>query len=138
MQQMGSMGVYAGLIYNDYFSLGLDLFGSNYTFKSHESGAKVIPCPVYVAVAFDVAALHSSIIAIPSITIPAFSWICIMSQFSSLLFPSVQLKNVLTMYVAKSHHLTHSPLQTYIPSPTPFSHHTVSEQHYFEILNQEH
>lgn len=38
---MGSMGVYAGLIYNDYFSLGLDLFGSNYTFKSHESGTKV-------------------------------------------------------------------------------------------------
>ena len=46
---MGSMGVYAGLIYNDYFSLGLDLFGSNYTFKSHESGAKVsiYPVPVY-------------------------------------------------------------------------------------------
>lgn len=41
---MGSMGVYAGLIYNDYFSLGLDLFGSNYTFKSHESGTKV---PIY-------------------------------------------------------------------------------------------
>ena len=47
LKQMGSMGVYAGLIYNDYFSLGLDLFGSNYTFKSHESGAKVYNYYVY-------------------------------------------------------------------------------------------
>lgn len=38
---MGCMGVYAGLIYNDYFSLGLDLFGSNYQFLTEESGSKV-------------------------------------------------------------------------------------------------
>ena len=35
------MGVYAGLIYNDYFSLGLNLFGSNYQFLTEESGSKV-------------------------------------------------------------------------------------------------
>lgn len=43
---MGAMGVYAGLIYNDYFSLGLNLFGSNYQFLTEESGAKaVLLCP---------------------------------------------------------------------------------------------
>jgi V-type ATPase 116kDa subunit family len=43
---MGSMGVYAGLVYNDYFSLGLNLFGSNYEFLSEESGSKVpMHCP---------------------------------------------------------------------------------------------
>ena len=42
---MGSMGVYAGLVYNDYFSLGLNLFGSNYQFLSEESGSKVRTTP---------------------------------------------------------------------------------------------
>lgn len=36
---MGLMAVYAGFIYNDFFSLGLDLFGSNYQFNSQEDGA---------------------------------------------------------------------------------------------------
>ena len=40
---MGFMGVYAGLIYNDYFSLGLNLFGSRYEFLTQESGSKVHP-----------------------------------------------------------------------------------------------
>lgn len=47
---MGSMGVYAGLVYNDYFSLGLNLFGSNYEFLSEESGAKVRTVPPFVCV----------------------------------------------------------------------------------------
>jgi V-type ATPase 116kDa subunit family len=44
---MGSMGVYAGLVYNDYFSLGLNLFGSNYEFLSEESGSKVRTVSVF-------------------------------------------------------------------------------------------
>ena len=36
---MGCMGVYAGLIYNEYFSLGLQLFKSTYVFNSLEEGA---------------------------------------------------------------------------------------------------
>jgi V-type H+-transporting ATPase subunit a len=39
---MGTMGVYAGLIYNDYFSLGLNLFGSNYQFLEEASGSKAV------------------------------------------------------------------------------------------------
>lgn len=35
---MGLMAVYAGLIYNDYFSIGLDLFGSKYKFVDHSDG----------------------------------------------------------------------------------------------------
>lgn len=35
---MGIMAIYAGLIYNDYFSIGLDLFGSRYMFAKHETG----------------------------------------------------------------------------------------------------
>jgi V-type H+-transporting ATPase subunit a len=40
---MGIMAMYAGFIYNDYFSLGLNMFGSNYTFESHEIGDKATP-----------------------------------------------------------------------------------------------
>ena len=36
---MGIMAVYAGLVYNDYFSLGLNLFGSSYVYESEEDGA---------------------------------------------------------------------------------------------------
>ena len=39
---MGLMGVYAGMIYNDYFSIGLNMFGSKYTFESKEDGAKAV------------------------------------------------------------------------------------------------
>jgi V-type H+-transporting ATPase subunit a len=35
---MGLMGLYAGLIYNDFFSLGLNLFGSSWEFKVRELG----------------------------------------------------------------------------------------------------
>lgn len=35
---MGLMGLYAGLIYNDFFSLGLNLFGTSWDFKVRESG----------------------------------------------------------------------------------------------------
>jgi V-type H+-transporting ATPase subunit a len=35
---MGIMGLYAGLIYNDFFSLGLNLFGSSWEFKVREQG----------------------------------------------------------------------------------------------------
>jgi len=37
---MGCCAVYAGLIYNDFFSLGLNLFGSKYSYTTQESGAK--------------------------------------------------------------------------------------------------
>ena len=40
---MGVFAVYAGLMYNDFFSLGLNLFGSKYTFETHEPGAKATP-----------------------------------------------------------------------------------------------
>lgn len=36
---MGLFAVYAGFIYNDYFSIGLDLFGSNYTYKDESDTA---------------------------------------------------------------------------------------------------
>merc|ERR1711871_1083725 len=36
----GLFAIYAGLIHNDYFSIGLNLFGTNYVFTSHEDGAK--------------------------------------------------------------------------------------------------
>lgn len=36
---MGLFAVYAGLIYNDYFSIGLDLFGSNYVYKDESDSA---------------------------------------------------------------------------------------------------
>ena len=38
---MGICSVYAGLLYNDYFSLGLDLFGSKYQFLKSEEELKV-------------------------------------------------------------------------------------------------
>ena len=37
---MGIMAVYCGMIYNDYFSIGLDLFGSSWVYTSHETGDK--------------------------------------------------------------------------------------------------
>jgi len=40
---MGLMAVYAGLVYNDYFSIGLDLFGSRYQYADQTDGAKAIP-----------------------------------------------------------------------------------------------
>lgn len=36
---MGLMAIYAGLVYNDYFSLGLNLFGSKWVYTSEEDGA---------------------------------------------------------------------------------------------------
>lgn len=36
---MGLMAVYAGFVYNDYFSLGLNLLGSNYEYKDETEGA---------------------------------------------------------------------------------------------------
>ena len=43
---MGTMGVYAGLIYNDYFSLGLNLFGSTYVYPNFLGGTKAASlCP---------------------------------------------------------------------------------------------
>lgn len=36
---MGIMAIYAGLIYNDYFSIGLDLFGTRWTFVDEVDGA---------------------------------------------------------------------------------------------------
>ena len=38
---MGFMGVYAGLIYNDYFSLGLNLFKSRYDFPVNEDTGEI-------------------------------------------------------------------------------------------------
>lgn len=37
---MGLMGLYAGLIYNDFFSIGLNLFGSSWDFLTREQGAE--------------------------------------------------------------------------------------------------
>ncbi|GMH91864.1 hypothetical protein TrST_g2667 [Triparma strigata] len=39
---MGFMGVYAGIIYNDFFSLGLNLFTSRYYYENEEMGAEAI------------------------------------------------------------------------------------------------
>eukprot|EP00605_Chrysophyceae_sp_TOSAG23-4_P000144 GSChrysophyteH1.ASY1.ANO1.167.1 assembled CDS len=44
---MGCCAVYAGLIYNDYFSLGLNLFGTRYTFKKSEDELYGNPDTVY-------------------------------------------------------------------------------------------
>jgi len=40
---MGLFAVYAGLVYNDYFSIGLNLFGSKYDYESEEDGANATP-----------------------------------------------------------------------------------------------
>jgi len=37
---MGIMGIYCGLIYNDYFSVGLNLFGSSWWFPTYENDQK--------------------------------------------------------------------------------------------------
>lgn len=37
---MGLMAVYAGFVYNDYFSIGLNILGSNYEYTDHTDGAK--------------------------------------------------------------------------------------------------
>jgi V-type H+-transporting ATPase subunit a len=39
---MGIMAVYAGLVYNDYFSIGLDLFGSRYTYAAETDGTAAV------------------------------------------------------------------------------------------------
>jgi len=39
---MGFFGVYAGLMYNDFFSVGMDLFGSRYSFKVAEESGKTV------------------------------------------------------------------------------------------------
>lgn len=41
---MGTMGFYAGLIYNDFFSIGLNLFGSSWSWPgdSHETGDEAV------------------------------------------------------------------------------------------------
>ena len=46
---MGCMGVYAGLVYNDYFSLGLNLFGSTYVYPDFKSGTKAVSLCKYGA-----------------------------------------------------------------------------------------
>jgi V-type H+-transporting ATPase subunit a len=47
---MGLMAIYSGLIYNDYFSLGLDLFGSRWVYVNQDSGEFVVRCVVHDAV----------------------------------------------------------------------------------------
>lgn len=44
---MGLMAVYAGFVYNDYFSLGLNLFGSNYEFTEQTEGAQATMLSTY-------------------------------------------------------------------------------------------
>ena len=44
---MGLCALYAGSIYNDYFSLGLNLFGSNYDYVTQEAGAKAVMVSSY-------------------------------------------------------------------------------------------
>jgi V-type H+-transporting ATPase subunit a len=39
---MGCMAMYAGSIYNDYFSVGLNLFGSNFHYNVEEAGAPAL------------------------------------------------------------------------------------------------
>ena len=39
---MGICAVYAGLIYNDFFSLGLDLFGSRWSYTKQKAGEKAV------------------------------------------------------------------------------------------------
>lgn len=44
---MGAMAMYSGSIYNDYFSIGLNLFGSNYHYNKEEAGAPALMRSVY-------------------------------------------------------------------------------------------
>jgi V-type H+-transporting ATPase subunit a len=44
---MGLMGIYAGLLYNDYFSLGLELFRTNYEFVDKEVGSEAVMLSPY-------------------------------------------------------------------------------------------
>ena len=46
---MGIFAVYAGLIYNDYFSIGLNLFGSRWDYKSRVGGSKAVNVGPYGA-----------------------------------------------------------------------------------------
>lgn len=39
---MGLMGLYCGLIYNDFFSIGLNLFGSSWDYKDREQGVEAV------------------------------------------------------------------------------------------------
>jgi len=39
---MGLFAIYAGLIYNDYFSIGLNLYGTKYLYSSHNEGATAV------------------------------------------------------------------------------------------------
>lgn len=44
---MGTFGVYCGLIYNDYFSLGLNLFGSSWNYEVREDEAEAVNIGAY-------------------------------------------------------------------------------------------
>lgn len=44
---MGLFAVYAGFVYNDYFSIGLNLMGTNYTFPDHTDGAQAVRLTSY-------------------------------------------------------------------------------------------
>jgi V-type H+-transporting ATPase subunit a len=44
---MGAMAMYAGSIYNDYFSIGLNLFGSNFHFNKEVAGAPALMRSAY-------------------------------------------------------------------------------------------
>lgn len=39
---MGIMAIYAGLVYNDYFSIGLDIFGSRYNYQDETDGTQAV------------------------------------------------------------------------------------------------